>query len=424
MFESLVVTLREGVEAALIVAIVLGYLKKTGRSDLARSAYIGLGAAAGFAVAAAILVRRYEISEDLWLEGWGMLIASVFVATMVLWMWRTASRLKGEIETRIGQAASTATGSFSFGVFIFVFLMVGREGIETVLFLGAVRFNTTAMMNFVGGLIGLGLAIVFGFLFVKGSIRINLRKFFSITSIILLVVAVQLFISGLHGLSEALVLPASEREMAIIGPIVQNQAFFYVIILALTGLMLLWQKQRPAPMPPDANPAERRKALHLARRERLWTRSLGALALLSIMMITAQFVYSAGSTPSTPPEQIFNTGQQVSIPVSRVDDGKLHHFVYTAAGGDMVRFIMMKLDSGRIGVALDACQICGDKGYYQQGQQIICRNCTAAINPASIGQSGGCNPIELTAKQDGREITIEPSDLDASARFFTLPSGQ
>src|SRR5215469_5848876 len=171
MFESAVVTLREGVEAALIVAIVLGYLRKINRSDLAKSAYIGLAAAAGFAVAAAILFRRFEMNEDLWLEGWGMLIASVFVATMVIWMWRTASRLKGHIETRIEQAASSASSGFSFGIFIFVFLMVAREGIETILFLGAVRFNTTAMLNFAGGLIGLGLAVVFGYLFVKGSIR-------------------------------------------------------------------------------------------------------------------------------------------------------------------------------------------------------------------------------------------------------------
>ena len=150
----------------------------------------------------------------------------------------------------------------------------------------------------------------------------------------------------------------------------------------------------------------------------MWARSLGALALLSITMIAAQFVYSAGATPSTPPEQVFNEGQPVAIPVSRVDDGRLHHFAYTSASGGSVRFILIKLDSGRIGVALDACQICGDKGYYQQGQQIICRNCTAAINPASIGQSGGCNPIELNANQDGEQITIQPSDLDASARFF------
>ena len=420
MFESAVVTLREGVEAALIVAIVLGYLRKINRSDLAKSAYIGLVAAAGFAVAAAILFRHFEISEDLWLEGWAMLIASAFVATMVIWMWRTSSRLKGDIENRIGQAASSTSGSFSFGIFIFVFLMVAREGIETVLFLAAVRFNTTKMMNFVGGLIGLGLAIVFGFLFVKGSIRINLRKFFSITSVILLVVAIQLLISGLHGLSEAQVLPASEREMAIIGPIVQNNAFFYIIILALTGLMLIWQRQRPQDLPVDANPAERRKALHLARRERMWTRSLGALALLSITMITAQFVYSAAPTTTT--EQVFKGGGPVNIQVSRVDDGKLHHFEYTTADGGTVRFILIKLDSGKIGVALDACQICGDKGYYQQGQEIICRNCTAAINPASIGQSGGCNPIELNAKQDGQDITIQPADLDASARFFVTPA--
>ncbi|HEY6330388.1 MAG TPA: FTR1 family protein, partial [Blastocatellia bacterium] len=236
MFQSLVVTLREGVEAALIVAIVLGYLRKVGRSDLARSAYAGLGLAVVLSVILGILFRRLEIDEDRF-EGWMMLIGAVFVASMVFWMWRTASKLKGEIETHISKVAAQSAEGFSFGVFIFVFMMIAREGVETVLFLGAVQLNTSAMMNFIGGITGLALAVVFGILFVKGSIRINLRKFFSITSIILIVVAAQLLISGLHELSESMILPSSEREMSIIGPIVKNDAFFYLVVLALTAVM-------------------------------------------------------------------------------------------------------------------------------------------------------------------------------------------
>src|SRR5215831_17386369 len=379
MFGSLVVTLREGVEAALIVAIVLSYLKKVGRADLARSVYAGLAAAVAASVVGAVLFRRFEIDEDRF-EGWLMLAGAIFVVTMVVWMWRTARHLKGRIESRMDALASGSSSGFSFGLFAFVFLMIGREGIETVLFLGAVQLNTTAMMNFIGGVAGLGLAVAFGVLFVKGSIRINLRKFFSITSIILIVVAAQLFISGLHELSESLVLPSSEREMAIIGPIVKNQVFFYIVILALTALMILWQRQKAtADVAAGANPAERRKARNRARRERLWVRSLGVLALLSMVMITAEFVYSENAQALSPPEKVFDKGSDVRVPVSQVSDGKLHRFAYNA-GASPVRFIIFKVDSGRYGVGFDACQICGDKGYFQQGQQVICKNCTAAIN--------------------------------------------
>jgi high-affinity iron transporter len=417
MFESLVVTLREGVEAALIVAIVLSYLKKVGRQDLARSVYAGMAAAVAVSIVGAILFRRFEVDEDRF-EGWLMLIGSVFVFTMVIWMWRTAKYLKGHIETRMDALASESSRGFSFALFAFVFLMIGREGIETVLFLGAVQLNTTAMMNFIGGVTGLGLAVAFGVLFVKGSIRINVRKFFSITSIILIVVAAQLLISGLHELSEALVLPSSEREMAIIGPIVKNQVFFYIVILALTTLMILWQRQKSAPeAPTEANPAERRKANYRARRERLWVRSLGVLALLSMVMITAQFVYSENAQSISPPEKLFDKGNDARIPISLVGDGKLHRFAY-GTGPNQVRFIVFKLESDRYGVAFDACQICGDKGYFQQGQQVICKNCMAAINPVSIGQSGGCNPIALQSDVEGSDILIRSADLESGTQYF------
>jgi high-affinity iron transporter len=419
MFESLIVTLREGVEAALIVAIVLSYLKKIGRSDLAKSAYIALGAAVAVSIVGGVAFRRFEIDEDRF-EGWMMLIGAVFVASMVVWMWRTAHKLKGEIETHISKVVSESSEGFSFGVFAFVFIMIAREGVETVLFLGAVQLNSSAMMNFIGGVTGLALAVIFGILFVKGSIKINLRKFFSITSIILIVVAVQLFISGLHELSESMILPSSEREMAIIGPIVKNESFFYIIILALTAVMIFWQRKTSVEPPADANPAERRKAIYRARRERLWVRSLAALALVLMVMITGEFVYSAGNSIISPPEQVFDPGRDVRVAVSKVDDGKLHRFAYTAAGRT-VRFIMIKLESGKIGVAFDACQICGDKGYFQDGPQIICKNCTAAINPASIGQSGGCNPIEVKSKVEGPDIVVAAADLDDGARFFTTP---
>src|SRR5262245_26012689 len=143
MFESLVVTLREGVEAALIVAIVMAYLKKAGRSELVRSVYAGIIAAVATSIIGAIVLQRFAVNEEA-VEGWTMLISSIFIATVIIWMWRTAKHLKGHIESRMGKIASGSTQGFSLGIFAFVFLMVAREGIETVLLLSAVSLNSTA----------------------------------------------------------------------------------------------------------------------------------------------------------------------------------------------------------------------------------------------------------------------------------------
>src|SRR5437762_5631036 len=154
--------------------------------------------------------------------------------------------------------------------------MILREGAETVLFLASVSLNSTALLMFIGTLLGIFASVIFGVMFVKGSVRINLQKFFRVTTVILWFVAAQLIISGLHELSENGVLPSSREEMALIGPIVRNDLFFFVTIFALAALMVLFEVERrqPASLPESA--AERRKALWSARRERLWMVSVYA----------------------------------------------------------------------------------------------------------------------------------------------------
>src|SRR2546423_1232269 len=240
MLQALIVTLREGVEAALIVGITLAYLTKIGRPELRRVVYAALGAAFLCSIAVAIVLSRTQFNQDIF-EGWLMLTAALFVISMIWFMSRAAKRLKGEIESRVG---GLATRGRVFGLFLFVFLMVLRAGVETVLILAAVEFNSTQLFSFMGTLIGVLLAIVFGVMFVKGSIRINLQRFFRVTTVILDFVAAQLLVSGLHELSENGVLPSSREEMALIGPIVRNDLFFFVTILALAALMVLFDQRR------------------------------------------------------------------------------------------------------------------------------------------------------------------------------------
>src|SRR5215469_8980394 len=148
MLEAFTVTLREGVEAALIVGIVLAYLKRIGRPDLRRVAYVGLGAAFLCSIAIAVVVSRLHFNQDVF-EGIVMLVAAVFVVSMVIFMMRTAKKLKGEIEGRLDTLAGQGS---TFSIFLFVFLMVLREGVETVLVLSAVSLNSTELLSFLGTL--------------------------------------------------------------------------------------------------------------------------------------------------------------------------------------------------------------------------------------------------------------------------------
>jgi len=413
MLQAFYVTLREGVEAALIVGITLAYLTKIGRNDLRRSVYWALGAAFVGSIGMAILISRLHLNQDV-VEGWVMLAAAFFVVTMIVFMMRTGKKLKGEIEGKVGLLASEGS---RIGLFVFVFLMIMREGVETVLMLSAVTLNSTELMTFIATLLGVLAAVVFGVMFVKGSVRIHLQKFFRVTTVILFFVAAQLLITGLHELSENGVLPSSKREMALIGPVVSNDWFFFVTIFALTALMVLFEVKRRQPVPESASPAERRKAVWSARRERLWMASVYVSSFVFIMLVTAEFIYAKSlSAPQRAAEVSFVNGQ-VAIPLSQVQDGDLHFF-QAKENGVEVRFWLYQKPDGKIATVLDACEICGSVGFYKGTTGVVCKNCAAPINPQSVGMAGGCNPIPLQAETTSEAIIIKEVDVAAGSRMF------
>lgn len=420
MLGSLVITLREGVEAALIVGIVAGYLRKSGRGALIRYVYWGLALAVAASCVAGYLVSLLRVNEDAY-EGWLMLIGAVFVASVVIWMYMTAKHMRREIEEKLAGLTGQAGGGAAWGIFLFVFLMVFREGIETVLFLAAVSLDTTALMNFIGGIIGLALAVGLGIAFFKGSIKVNLRKFFSITTIVLLVVALQLLISGIHELSEAMVLPASRQEMRLVGPIVNNDAFFFLVIIALCLFLVLAQKFQGDKKKDSGlqSAPERRKAAAERRREAFWKTTVSAVGLAVIILIGAGFVYSRVAQAVTPPEPVKLVEGGATLPASELRDHKLHHYIVEVRGVG-VRLIAIEDDSGVVHVALDACPICGTEGYYQNGRNVICRNCSAAIYIPTVGMKGGCNPIPISFnyQKGAPSITVPESALEGAARVF------
>jgi len=407
---ALLIALREGVEASLVVGIVLVYLSRTGRQQLARFVWYGVAAAAALSLGVAILLERWQISED-GFEGVMYLVAAAFVVTMVVWMNRVARHLKKEIEQKIENYAERAGRAAAWSVFFFVFLMVLREGAELAIILRAVQISSEGLQTWIGTLLGIGAAVAVGVFFFKGTLRVPLQRFFAVTSVILVLVAVQLGLTGLHELGEAQWIPSSRAEMAVIGPVVRNELFFFVFIFGAAALLVLreWQSASHATASNEVGEAERRLIEAQNRRQRRWTMSAAAACLVVILALTADFIYAQVNAAPPPARAIAALNNEVRIPVNEVSDGRMHLFTVDA-GGQSLRFMVIKKPNG-YGTALDACRICGAAGYRQDGQNVICRHCASAIYVPTIGEAGGCNPIGVPSHLDGADLVLDVAAL-------------
>jgi high-affinity iron transporter len=416
LLSAFLIALREGVEASLVVGIILVYLSRTGRSHLARFAWYGVGAATALSLGVAMALERWRISED-GFEGLLLLVAAVFVITMIVWMNRVARHLKKEIEQKVEQYAVRAGSAAGWGIFLFVFLMVVREGAELALILRAVELSTEGLQTWMGTLAGIAAAVAVGVFFFKGTLRVPLHRFFAATSVILMLVAFQLALTGLHELSEAQWLPSSKTEMAVIGPIVRNELFFFVFIFGAAALLILreWQSASHAKSAQQTpNDAEKRLLESQNRRQRRWMVAAASACLVVILVLTADFIYARANSAPPASRAVTALGSDVRIPLSEVQDGSLHLFTINV-GGQALRFLIIKKPNG-YGTALDACRICGAEGYRQDGQNVICRHCGSAIYVPSVGDQGGCNPIGVPAHIDGSDLVLEVGSLAKAAQ--------
>jgi high-affinity iron transporter len=197
MLQAFVITLREGLEAFLIVAISLTYLRKSGRGHLAKAVHWGIAAAVLASAAGGYAL--YNATNQEWLDGPLALVAAVSVTSLTVHMWRAGRRMKGDIEEHLhAKAMRTGLGAIA-GVFLFTLLMIGREGMETALLLLQLRqtLNLAA-----GAAAGIAAAAFVAWLWSRYGRRVNLGLFFQVTAIFLFVFVVQLFIKSIHEMSE------------------------------------------------------------------------------------------------------------------------------------------------------------------------------------------------------------------------------
>ncbi|MBI3005483.1 MAG: DUF2318 domain-containing protein [Ignavibacteriales bacterium] len=422
MIESLIITLREGVEIALIIGILLVYISKLGKGSLRKAVFSGLAVSILVSIAVAIVLEKLSMDFEL-LEGYLMFTAAAFVTTMVVWMWRAARHIRKVIEEKVDSLVSQEeqnSWKVWAGVFLFTFLMVVREGIETVIFLRAVSSGEQLWGGGVGALIGIAAAVLFGFFFIKGSVRVDIGRFLKVTAVVLIIFVLQLIVNGAHEFYELGVFPANPQMMQILGPIVRNNLLFILAIVSIPAIIFVI-------------PARKKIGVEIPRTNRRWQLSMGVISLCVIFFLGFEDIYSKQASVSiTPALKVSAEEGETRIPVNVLTDGQLHRFLWVTGDGVRIRFFALRTGLSTYATAFDACRACYNYGYYYlKSGELICSVCEAPSELSKLAvavevpeeQSGsmegmGCAPIYLPSLLNGQSVVVKISDLEENKKFF------
>lgn len=419
MFESFIITLREGVEIALIVGLLLVYLNRIGKTHLKKAVFFALAFAFVVSIATALVLEKLAMDFELF-EGYLMFIAAAFVTTMVVWMWRTAKHIKKEIEQTIDSlVVRESPWHVHFGVFLFTFLMVVREGVETVIFLRAVSTAGGFTGAPLGVLLGALAAVAFGFFFVKGSMKIDIGRFLKVTAIVLLIFVAQLLVNGAHEFFELGVFPPSPEMMRILGPIVRNNLLFILAIVSIPAILFIIPGRK---IGNEAQPANTR-----------WQLAAGLVSILMIFFLGFSEMYaSRAAVVISPPKPVQAENGMIHIPVGELLDGALHRYSWNDDDGTPIRFFALRTGTSSFATAFDACRACYNYGYYYlDGSELICSVCEAPSEMTTLAvatesedeQSGsmeglGCAPLHLPSRLHEGAVVIRVDELVKNKKYF------
>jgi uncharacterized membrane protein len=281
-------------------------------------------------------------------------------------------------------------------------------------------FGTDFLFKMIGYLIGLGIVIVAALALYKVAAGLSLGLVRTLVTLALAINMLNQLATIAQFLLARRIIPVTRWFFDLIVNIINyNDYFLYaVMVLTLLAPVVLWIKSRVRPASFD-NPAQRRRHRAGVRSWRRWCAVLLLFYIASTLTLTVVKAYDEQAVVLSPAEPMEIVGSQVVIPLANVEDGHLHRFVYTAADGTEVRFIVIKKNEVAYGVGLDACDICGPTGYYERGdKEVICKLCDVVMNTQTIGFKGGCNPVPLAYAVSSGNMVIETAALESESPRF------
>ncbi|MDP2729326.1 MAG: DUF2318 domain-containing protein [Dehalococcoidales bacterium] len=422
MLKLFVSVLQSSLMIAFVVAVVLAWLEAFGPRQLLPSVKSGLilalAASAGLTYGVETGLQREPV------EGVISLLAVLSAVALALSITWSLNRNTNAYEVSGGDATSLLKRILTVLAVAALVLPLGLNVALSVskLFAGGTGLVSTELV--------LRLAVVLLALAVSLMLAVILRRVVPqvrkswlkvIALVVLLILALQESTTALQiGLVRGIVPPADWLfQPAVV--LINNYYSFYYGLFAAVGIMILlvfWEQRRYKDKSEGLNPAQNRKLKASRRRMAAMTTAAAVLLGLAILVDGATAIYASRPLQLSPATVVTAQKGTVSIQVDSLSDGQLHRFSYETADGIVIRFLAVHKGSGVYGVGMDACTFCGAAGYRQDGENVICNRCQAAINAVTIGFPGGCNPIPIDSQKNGDSLVIPVETLESVKGVF------
>lgn len=388
----------------LLVALMFSYIKialgELGKKFQYVSVIIGL-------ISAFAMTILKTATNKIDTSAWNMRIYAVAYSAFILFV------IFNIIKKKLSNILASAMLTVISIVLILYFAPPYLEDPYLILLAEQSMLATNFLYSMIGMFFGFALSFVLGMAVYKGAIRLEKSKIFAFTIITLIINMVQQ-LTDTFSIMLARRMIKSNHTIFMIVKYSSNYAIiftFLIIAVCIIIPFILFSKSKRVNEPYD-NPAQHRKIKAKWRNIKRWSKTAITCIVISILTITVIAKYADKEIELSPIEDAEVTADSVIVPFEKLEDGHLHRFGYKTEKGATVRFIIIKKpNSNAYGIGLDACDICGETGYYERDGQVVCNLCNVVMNINTIGFKGGCNPIVIDYKIDNGKIIVPIAEL-------------
>ncbi len=284
---------------------------------------------------------------------------------------------------------------------------------------GESAVSTLVLFRILGFVFGIIMMVLSALVIYKTSIKLQSDK-------LRVIVFLSLFVSGISQFNLIIqrfyskgIIPRNVNFFRLIAFIANHEnIFIFITMVIMIAIPLILYRQNKKINEKYENNAQLRKIKYRMKKNRHWAVFFIVIFLINGLSLTFGKAYANREQALSPPEEYEVKDGMIVIPLSLLEDMHLHRYIYKAKDGIEMRFFAIKKSEGSYGVVLDACEICGPSGYFERGDDVICKLCDVVMNRGTIGFAGGCNPIPFPYIVHDEKIKIEPKDLDALSYVF------
>ncbi len=288
------------------------------------------------------------------------------------------------------------------------------------IYFGENGFSTMALLRVIGFLLAIttaGLLTLGSFKTLK-EVAYNRYRIYNL--VIFIIIASDYFIRMVMSLQRLKLVPLNDFvfQTMIIGDNHYRKIIYVLLAVCFIALVDVYWHNRHV-VGTFKNPAQKRKRKAQLRNRRRWATELALCLLVCLLTLTVLRYYETKEVELAPAEPYQMEDNIIIIPLEVLADGHLHRFSYTTPNGYNVKFIAVKKPRGEsYGLGLDACEICGIAGYFERGDDVVCKRCDVVMNKATIGFKGGCNPIPFPYEIANQKIYIDVNELIREEKRF------